>query len=241
MPFYRLRMLRNQEGASPGGGASPAVPAATTETTPQAQGAGSASNDLASTLKEFRNGLFADVRGMVEKIVEQKTKGAPAATPTPRPPEGGGQASSSTGLTTEEVNRLMTRRDSLADAIAGYPEATRSFLRDKFAKENPEDVSAWVTGYASAFGIQRGAATTTTTTSTTDPKAANVSGPPISDKGPPAGSREFEQITNPTELTRSDIERLQAKHGEEKANEMIREMARRYLRDKKFVPGGPTQ
>jgi hypothetical protein len=60
--------------------------------------------------------------------------------------------------------------------------------------------------------------------------------PPISDKGSPVGQREFEQITNPKELTRSDIERLQAKHGLEKANEMIRDMARKYLRNMKFVP-----
>lgn len=242
MPFYRLRMLRNPEDASPGGGAAPTTPPASTTTTqPQAQG-GVLPNggDLASTLKEFRNGLFADVRGMVEKIVEQKTTKAPTTPPGATTPPAGEQRTASPGMTLEEVNRLIVKRDSLADAIAGYPEPTRNFLRAQFAKENPEDVSAWVTGYATAFGISKGAPAPAGAGTQPPPAGAapgTVQPPPISDKGPPTGNREFEQITNPNELTASDIERLQAKRGEEKANDMIREMARRYLRDKRFVPG----
>lgn len=238
MPFYRLRMLRNQEGASPGGGAPPVPPAqpATPPTPPQAQGGVIPNAELVSVLKEFRDGIFADLR----KAGAFGKQGKDPETPVPKPPEG---STPSTGLSRDDVSKMLARRDALHGAMSGVtmPDGARRRMLSAFEAENPDDPTAWVNTYVADFGFQRSGSAAAAGAGTQPPPAGAAPGtvqpPPISDKGPPQGHREFEQITNPSELTASDIERLQAKHGEDKANDMIRDMARRYLRDKRFVPG----
>jgi hypothetical protein len=143
-------------------------------------------------------------------------------------------------------NPAPVSQETISDAIMELERergVTCSFglkqrIRTGIASENPADVLESARGWFDDAGLLKKTETTTTikdaTVQTAVKQATNAT--PISDKGPPTGSREFDQITNPKDLTAGDIERLTIKHGAEKASEMIRDLAIRFFADKKFVP-----
>jgi hypothetical protein len=69
------------------------------------------------------------------------------------------------------------------------------------------------------------------------PKPNTPAPPPISNLGPANGApRDFNAITNPNDLTKADIERMQQTLGFDAANKKITEMAMAYHRDRKLRP-----
>lgn len=174
-----------------------------------------------------------------DRVARVKAGGEATTPPTPKQ-----QAQvTSTESKADPTQTLMDFQDYM-DSLEGVkvPLGLKKRMRADFMAAKPPDPDAWGSAWLADVGIKPGTTQTTTTAQQAAGEqksagATTVTTPPISDKGAAQGVREFEQITNPRDLTKDDIERLQAKHGEDKANEMIREMARKYLRGKKFVPG----
>lgn len=111
-------------------------------------------------------------------------------------------------------------------------------MRAAFRAEAPDDPTAWVRGWFDDAGLKK-PDTTTTNPGAAAAAAALTPGavipvpttPPISNRGPASGApREFEAFTNPNDMTQGDIDRLVAKHGEDKAFEMISQLADRWLK-----------
>jgi hypothetical protein len=129
------------------------------------------------------------------------------------------------------------------------PQGLKKRMRAAFAAERPDDPNAWVGTWLDDVGLVKKTTTDTTTTeskaaekATTDTKSATAATKPISDKGTATVSRDVDEITNPNDLTAVDIERIYAKHGEDKGNELIATMAKKWLESVKIVPDrGPRR
>ncbi len=123
------------------------------------------------------------------------------------------------------------------------PQGLKKRMRSAFAAERPDDPSAWVGTWLDDVGLVKKADTTTTTTSEkpaekkpTETTTTTQTPKPISDKGGAAVTTNLDEITNPNDLTEVDVERLYAKHGEDKANEMITKAVMKWFEDVKIVP-----
>jgi hypothetical protein len=116
-------------------------------------------------------------------------------------------------------------------------------MRADYAQTRPSDPNAWAKTWLEDLGFKKPEPNNPSQAKKDDdvklePKPGDAT-PIRSDKGPPApgGARDPDQISleRPLEMTRSDIERLQEKHGEEKANAMIRDRVNAALRKMKLV------
>lgn len=125
------------------------------------------------------------------------------------------------------------------------PVELKQKLRPLYVNERPTDPNAWIEGWLTVVGAKRPEPPTTTATNQQSkpaeqqPPEQKRNGPPISDKGPAANTvRDVDAILldRPNELSKPDIERLQAKHGTDKANLMIADAMRRYLDTVKLRP-----
>lgn len=140
---------------------------------------------------------------------------------------------------TVDIEDLHDAIDIVSEEIGVKPSAgLRKRMRAAFRAEAPDDPDTWVRSWFDDAGLKK---LTTTPSNTgesngepTKPGVITVpvpTTPPISNKGPASGApREFDSITNPNELTQGDIDRLVAKHGEEKAFQMISALAQRWLK-----------
>lgn len=99
-------------------------------------------------------------------------------------------------------------------------------LFDSYRAKPVDDRSAWFDKMAAAFK-QSNATQTLPTKPPASPAKDTVS---TSDKGSPSAvPRDVDSISNPNDLTRGDIERMQELHGEEEANRRIAARTMKWL------------
>jgi len=115
-------------------------------------------------------------------------------------------------------------------------------MRDAYVSDRPDDPTSWIKSWLDDAGLKKPAPPPDNNKQAkaddvADPKKGSA--PPISDKGPPApgGARDVDALLleRPLELSDGDIERLQLKHGPDKANTLIREHVNASLRRMKLI------
>lgn len=220
----KMRMLRNQEGGSPGGGAAPPASPPSTPATPPAQGAGASSSDIDAKLdakfEAFHGRIFADLRKANVFGKGKEPEPAPA-----RPPEGGASAGA---LSRDDVTKMLERRDALHGAMSGVaiPEGARQRMLRAFEQERPDDPGAWAKGYIADFGLDKqtpGAA----------PAGTSNPSPPKPPPGPPAsgggGVPPPSNVTDDTPIWKwpqADVEHLRRTKGPAEVLKRYRESMR---------------
>jgi hypothetical protein len=117
-------------------------------------------------------------------------------------------------------------------------------MRTAYQAERPEDPDAWVSSWLDDVGLKK---SSTPPSQTQQPKEGekppvppkpNGSGPGVSDKGGAGGAPvdfETKLSEDPLGITDADIKKLYEKHGEEKANHLIRKAVDRKLETVKLV------
>lgn len=210
MPPQFFKMLMNAQDSSPGGGAATGASSAAS---PPAQGAATEQTPVTfeaikGMFSEFRNGMFADTRKMVEGMIGKPGRGA-AAAPASSSSHGSGSEAGERGgeaLTTEQrFSEILNRRDALHGAIGGVKlsDGARARLFRAFEAEKPEDPAQWARQYLSDFGLSQqqegGGANTTQSRAAT---AASPPGRPVSDAGAPSSPK----VTEDTPLLRMSPE-----------------------------------
>lgn len=128
-------------------------------------------------------------------------------------------------------------RDALEDRGIAVPRKQRQLLERTLEAMAPGDVDEFIDDFVmpllgnSAEGERRH----DQTTQTEGAKGETPSGEgamQTRDRGGARAVRDFDEIDNPNDLTATDIQLLQRKHGKPKANRMIREMAENYYKGK---------
>lgn len=209
MPPQFFKMLMNAQDSSPGGGAAQG---ASSVSSPPAQGAATEQTQevtletIKGLFSEFRNGMFADTRKMVEGMIGKPGRGAAAAPASSSSHGSGSEAGGGGGtFTAEHVTELMNRRDALNGALGGVrlSDGARARLLRAFDAEKPEDPAQWARQYLSDFGLSQqqegGGANTTQSRAAT---AASPPGRPVSDAGAPSSPK----VTEDTPLLRMSPE-----------------------------------
>ena len=234
MPRELMHLMNAQSGdGSPGGGAV-GTPAAT----PQAQGAASPPVDVTSIVAEVKNGIFAELR-RAGVFKAGKDDGATAQSQT-------AAASTPSGLTADDVQKMLAARDALhgASADAKLNEKQRARMVRAYELEKPTDAAAWARDYLADLGLggqqaQQGAANGATPIMTT---RSTTSGgqPPASDGGAPGASREVDYDGKAWNMPQSEIDALIREKGHLGASRHIRDLVRRDLRGTRILlPGRP--
>lgn len=251
--MFKRPILRNEEGASPGGAAptqTPASPAASNGAAPAAPTFDPSliKSAVTEAFGELRNGLFADLR-KAGALKQEKAQPAQAA----QPQEATGTTSS--GLSQADVANLIARERAFSRAIGSVEltEEQSALIDETFRAVNPPDPHAWATGFLKTLGIGKKNATPTQpnqidnnkqapSVPATNAQPAQSAQPAtnISDKGPSASSaaRDPEAVIRHriTEATNDDFDRLVAQHGRTKALDMWAAETRAQLRSIKLVP-----
>jgi hypothetical protein len=210
---HRLRMLMNEQDASPGGGAIPA-PAPTTE--PQAQGApGLTMEDLQRVLGEFKHSVIADARRVSESIAGKK-KGEPKAEPE----------KAESKAVPVDYQTLRARDRAFERAIRGVQlsDAAASRLERAFELEQPEDIAGWVTGYITDFGLGKQAST-----GASPPTASPRSAHPVSDGGAPAPVSVPSDQIEPWRISEDDYQSMIRRDGIAVTGQKLRSQFHRQL------------
>lgn len=219
------RILRNEEGASPGGGAFPPAPV---ETQAQAEPpvTMSALKELLGSLKteivtEAKNGVNADLRraGVFKKAKDDEPPPNPAAAAAP----------ASTGLSAADV-QAMLKRDRVVTTRSvkhGLEPAQVRWLETALSSVEAERLDEVADSFLSDLGLAKAPTSTAQPQVTTTVQPSNAQ--PASDKGSPAPGgvldweREFAE--NPIGMSSAARQRMDAKHGAEKARRMRIEAA----------------
>jgi hypothetical protein len=230
------RAHRNQEDASPGGGApAPAEPTAPQGAQPVALPSNIVdairsvvSESFAAAVPDLRNGIFADLRkaGALKKEPAQPAPPNPAPQPTGAPTQAAGLSVSDVDAMLERERVITSRatRHELSDAqVRRMRAALAGVDQDKLVTE------------ADSFLTDLGLTKTQNQATTQQAQAPAIPvapvQPPISDKGSPAPGgvldweREFSE--NPIGMSAAARQRMDAKYGAEKARRMRVEAAQR--------------
>lgn len=233
------RVHRNQEDASPGGGAAPA-PAE--PTAPQgAQPVALPSNivdairsvvseSFAAAVPDLRNGIFADLRkaGALKKEPAQPAPSTPASQPT-------GAPSQAAGLSMSDVEAMLERERVITARATKHELSDAQVRRMKaaLAGVGPESLVTEADAFLSDLGLAKNPNPNPATSQQAQAPAIPTAPvqPPISDKGSPAPGgvldweREFAE--NPIGMSSAARQRMDAKYGAEKARRMRVEAAQR--------------
>jgi hypothetical protein len=230
------RILRNQEGASPGGGTTPIAPvdpAAQTGTQAAAPAIpvdalkGVVTEVMAAMMPDLRNGLFADFRkagAFKQEKSAEPSNGTTASTQTP------GAPTAAAGLSMADVEAMLERervitaratKHDLSDAqIRRMKSALAGVPADQFASE--------ADAFLSDLGLVKAPTAPQQAQAPAIPFAPAQA--PISDKGSPAPGGvldwEREYAENPIGMSPAARQRMDAKYGVEKARAMRLEAAR---------------
>jgi hypothetical protein len=244
--MFKRPILRNEEGASPGGGA---VEPVATPAEPQAQGGAPAAvvtmealkSVLAEAMSSVRNGIHADLR----KAGVYDTKPSKATAPAETAPT---TAAAVAATQTVDVQQLLARESAFVRAVApaGLSDDQYAMVDEMFRAVNPPDPRAWATGFLKTMGIGKAnapaqpAAIAQPVTPVT-PAPAPIAAKNVSDGGPATAGdiRDVDSVvdTNPLSLTQHDIARHKAKHGEAKSRSMIQAAVNAALMGRKATRG----
>lgn len=118
------------------------------------------------------------VAGLLEgvgKMVDDKIKSAIPQAPAPKQSDDKAQP-----VSINDAEEAAARRFAFEKAIDGMPTAAQDKLRGLYAIERPKDVTEWVGGYASAFGLGKGQAMA---------QGTNHGGAPVTNGGVPKMDR----------------------------------------------------
>lgn len=222
------RILRNQEGTSPGGGAPPAPADPSAQSGAQAAAPAisadalksAVSEALTAVLPDLRNGIFADLR-KAGAFTKGKAEAEPVATPSPGP------APAQTGLSMADVEAMLERERVITARATKYDLGEGAIRRMKSALSGvaPDQLATEADAFVSDLGLARLASNINQPSNTAPAQPAPVStAPPLSDKGSPAPGgvldweREFAE--NPIGMSSAARQRMDAKYGAEKARRM---------------------
>jgi hypothetical protein len=235
----------NEEGASPGGGASQAPvesPAANQGAPAAVPSVADIQSAVAAQLAEFKNGFFADLRkaGAIDK-----PKSAPSAAVAQAPVEAPAAPTAAQAAPDFEASYARERAFTRVIDKAGLTPEQEAFVEETYRQLKPSDPAAWATTFLKNMGIGAKNAPVPTATQQATQVAASPAVPPrpttnISDRGPATAGdvRDVETFvqTRPLEMTSSDFERLQLKVGREKALQMVQESVNAKLRTIRMTP-----
>ncbi len=244
------RILRNEEDASPGGGAIPPAPAE-----PQAQAdAPITMSALRGVLDEFKtslksevvteakNGVNADLRRA--GVFKKNSEPSEATTAPTNPPAG--SASASTGLSMTDVEAMLEMQDVVSTRRAEYKlsDALTRRMKASLSGVSRESLASEADAFLNDLGLAK--ATTSTATKQAAPApAAPVAAIPnpannITDRGPATAGdvRDVETLvqTRPLEMSSSDFERLTLKVGREKALQTVQTSVNSHMRSIRLTP-----
>lgn len=168
---------------------------------------------------------------LVGKARQEGRDAASKKTPAPAPSHDGGASTVVEEVTLKSIQaelaetKLRARFDKRA-AKLGIDDDASEDLFELYRAQKPSDDSEWFEKKMKTFGIKQPAATTATITTTAQ---AGQQTPPISDKGSPAPGNasdwEREFAENPIGMSPAARQRMDAKHGVEKARKMRLEAA----------------
>lgn len=216
-------ILRNEEGASPGGGAAPAQPQPAAQ-----QGAqpapvaipvdaikGVVSEAIAAALPELRNGIFADLRRdgafKKEKPAEQPAASTAAAAPA-------------AGLSVADVEAMLERERVIASRAAKHDLNDNVVRRMKSALAGVEAsrFAVEADSFLSDLGLVKAPPQPAAAAQAAQPQPSNPQ--PLSDKGAPVPGgvldweREYQE--NPMGMSVAARRAMDAKYGADKARAM---------------------
>lgn len=221
-------ILRNEEGASPGGGAAPAQsPPAAQQGAQTAAPAipvdaikGVVSEAIAAVLPELRNGIFADLRRdgafKKEKPVEHPS--------TPTPQQAPGAAAPSAGLSVADVEAMLERERVIASRAAKHDLNDNVVRRMKSALAGVEAsrFAVEADSFLADMGLVKAQPQPAAAAQAAQPQPSNPQ--PRSDKGAPAPGgvldweREYQE--NPMGMSVAARRAMDAKYGADKARAM---------------------
>lgn len=232
-------ILRNEEGASPGGGAAPAQPQpAAQQGAQQAAPAipvdvikGVVTEALTAALPELRNGIFADLRRdgafRKDKPVEHPTNPTPQHAP--------GAPAPAAGLSVADVEAMLERERVIASRAAKHDLNDNVVRRMKSALNGVEAsrFAAEADSFLSDLGLVKAPTQQPAAPASAQPQPSNPQ--PLSDKGAPVPGgvldweREFQE--NPIGMSAAARRAMDAKHGADKGRAMRLEAARQRAGD----------
>ncbi len=238
------KMLMNQEGGSPGGGAVPPVVApaaaqaapqpAATVSIEQVQGL------IDAAVLKSRNGIFADIRrGTTPADGTGGTNGAPVAPVAPTPIAPTAQAAAApTVFTQADVQKMIARSNAVIRIAAANSLSDAQVTRMEAALEvaKPDDHVAWATSYLGDFGLLKSAQpvqpapTIVAPTAPIIPPPTGPQLPPISNLGAPTVGAPVDWkaaiIDSPFAVTAAIKDRAVGELGEEGAARFIAQAGR---------------
>lgn len=222
--FKHDRILRNEEGGSPGGGTAPpapptppsdpGTPAPAAPVIPVDALKSAVAEALTGALPKLRDGIFADLRksGALRKDPESPP---PAAAPA------------STGLSAADVEAMLERERVITARATKHNlgDAAVRRLKASLTGVSPENFATEADSFLADLGLVKAP-----TAATPAPTPAQPSNPqPISDKGSPAPGGvldwEREYAENPIGMSVAARSAMDAKYGKEKAQRMRVERA----------------
>ena len=235
----RTRVFRNQEGASPGGGApaAPAEPDASTGTA--APAAPALTPDLLKSMiaeavagigTEVKNGVFAELR-RAGALKQDKPASTPTSEPAPPSP-----SAPQAGISAADMKAFVERTRTI-ERMAAKNEWTDAQLRraeSAMASVPIESLAQELTSFATEMNLVKSEQKPQPVNSTNVTQQLPAStGQPISDKGSPAPGgvldweREF--ADKPHAMSKAARDRMDAKLGVDKARaERVRATMERF-------------
>lgn len=227
------RILRNEEGASPGGGAVPPAPVAEPQAQADAPVTMTALKELLGTLKteivtEAKNGVNADLR---RAGVFKKQEPAVETPATPVPAKNPGTPNAAAGLSLADVEAMLERERVITSRATEHKLSDAQIRRMKSALSGvtPDAFATEADAFLNDLGLVK--AHVPTPSQPQAPVVQPGAAQPISDKGSPAPGGvldwEREYAENPIGMSSAARQRMDAKYGPEKARRMRIEAAQR--------------
>lgn len=213
----------------PGQGGDPALPKPTIEPKPGGEG----------------DKLFtqADLDRHIQERIDRDRRSRGTPTPPADTKKKSSKAENSDDSTTW-VFDFTDSYDAITEERGIKPSrGLKSRMRTAFGAERPTDPDAWIAGWLDDAGLVKKSDTPNPQQQQAKggeaivPEKKTGDGPPNSDKGGAGGvplDFEAKLTERPLELTKLDIQRLVVKHGEEKANVMIRDAVNAKLSNMKL-------
>lgn len=240
--------LRNEEGASPGGGTPAPAPAPA-----PANGAAAAPAITADLLREalapvmtemrteIRNGVFAELRkaGALGKEKPNAEPAAPAPAAAPAP----------SGPTLAEIERTVETKLVVQQMLAdGLTESQVGYLKAAIEHSKPDNIIAFARSWRADLGLAKAPTqpvsqpATAQTPSASAPAQGATPAAPI--KAPnlgapaPGDSLDVEALiaSQPLNASSHDFENLAAKVGRAKAEQMVQASVNAFLKTVRIVP-----
>ena len=241
MRDHLFKMLMNQEGGSPGGGAAPPAGSGTPNPAPPAQGGAPAapSIDTAKLVgdiaKQVKDGVFAELR----------RSGVFKGGKDPEPGDGGGAGAggdksppnATPGLSPADVQKLIARETAFERIATEHKltEGQRKHVKAALDSASPEDVGGWAKTFLTDLGIVKAPPTANQSNNGGAQGAAPNRSPGISDGGAPTRDTSLNHEGQVWKMTKADVDALVKEKGFQAAAHELRARMKQDLRGTRIM------